>query len=235
MRPMSKMGNCVIVPVRSGSKGLCNKNIMTFCGEPLLGYVLNKLSSSKVFDYIIVSSDSLDYLEVANKYGATDLVSRPKSLATDEATTYDVVKHAISQFEKSRNLSIERYFLTQVTSPLWSQNELVKFINKAKTCKSSIVSVCLSKQNPTYNLLQKSKNGYALAEHATHKRRQDHSNVYFINGCFYSFKKEYFLETGWIRDIECEICCMSMLSSIDIDNIEDFKLCELIAKNMELF
>ena len=76
------MINCIILPVRSGSKGLQDKNIREFCGVPLLGYVLQKLSSSGVFENIIVSSDSQNYLDIAHKYGATDLIKRPAKLAT---------------------------------------------------------------------------------------------------------------------------------------------------------
>ena len=229
------MINCIILPVRSGSKGLQDKNIREFCGVPLLGYVLQKLSSSGVFENIIVSSDSQNYLDIAHKYGATDLIKRPAKLATDTATTYQVVKHAIQVFEKKVNLDVGRYFLTQVTSPLWSKSDLMDFVYKSYAAKSSIVSVCLSKQNPYYNLLKKSEKGYSLTESSEFKRRQDHPAVYFINGCFYSFTKNNFLLKEVIREPDCEIYVLDALRSIDIDDLSDFTLCELLAQNMEKF
>ena len=229
------MTNCIIIPVRSGSKGLQDKNIREFCRVPLLGYVLQKLSSSGIFEYIIVSSDSQNYLDIARKYGATNLINRPTELATDTATTYQVVEHAIQVFENKVNLDVGRYFLTQVTSPLWSQSDLTDFVYRAYAAKSSIVSVCLSKQNPHYNLLEKSEKGYSLVEPSEFNRRQDHPEVYFINGCFYSFTKSSFLLKQVIREPDCDIYVMDALRSIDIDDSSDFTLCELLAQNMEKF
>jgi len=229
------MPNAIIVPVRAGSKGLKHKNIRLFCGTPLLGYVLNKLSSSDKFDYVIVSSDSDDYLALALEYGATDIIKRPALLASDTAASTEVVKHAITEFERSRNLSIERYFMTQVTSPLWLSSELTKFVDKSNAIESSMVSVCHTKQNPYYNLLKKTTTGYSLIKKSNFKRRQDHADVYFINGCFYSFKSNTLFSDGVIREPSCEIFLMNSLRSIDIDSLEDFKLCELLAQKMGLF
>lgn len=228
----NNMNNCIIIPVRSGSKGLPNKNILKFCGIPLLGYVLQKLSSSKLFDHVIVSSDSTEYLDIAQHYGATDLIERPRLLATDKTPTNEVVKHAIVEFEAHRSQSNDRYFLTQVTSPLWSQDELQNFIKASLAASSSIVSVSISKQNPEYNLLKKSQNGYSLMNESSYNRRQDHPEVYFINGCFYSFKKNTLINTGLIREPECEIFLMDSLTSMDIDSSTDFDLCELAALHL---
>ena len=158
------MQNSIIIPVRAGSKDLKDKNIRPFCGQPLLGYVLTKLCKSDIFEHIIVTSDSDDYLSIADKYGATDLIKRPLSLATDTAASSEVLKHAISKFEENRKINNDKYFLTQVTSPLWLPQDLIDFVNRSMSIKSSLVSVCLAKQNPYYNLLEKSSTGYSLVK-----------------------------------------------------------------------
>lgn len=226
------MVNIIIIPVRSGSKGLEHKNIKLFCGQPLLGFVLEKIVASDIFEHIIVTSDSPEYLNVATNYGATDVILRPHELATDESTTSDVLKHAILDFEDKLNISEERYFLAQVTSPLWNKEDLTQFVNVSWKSATSVVSTCVSKQHPEYNLITKSGDGYSLMQKSSHKQRQDHSDAYFINGCFYSFRRKILFEKSIIREDISDIHNMHLYSSIDIDTLEDFQLCETIAQHM---
>ena len=70
--------NIAIIPARSGSKRIKNKNIKLFFGKPLIYYAITAAIKSDVFDKIIVSSDSKKILNIANKYGASTPFLRPK-------------------------------------------------------------------------------------------------------------------------------------------------------------
>ena len=107
-------GNTVlaIIPARSGSKGIINKNLKNFCGTPLIGHTINQAKSSKFIDKIFVSTDSEDIKKVAISFGAEVPFLRPRELATDSASSVDVILHAIDK------LNYNIFILLQPTSPL---------------------------------------------------------------------------------------------------------------------
>ena len=92
--------NVAIIPARSGSKRIKNKNIKLFFGKPIITYVIKLLIKSKIFDKIIVSTDSNKIAKICAKSGAK-ILFRPKSLAGDYISTKDVVKHAILWMTKN--------------------------------------------------------------------------------------------------------------------------------------
>lgn len=86
--------SCVaLIPARSGSKRAPGKNIRELAGHPLLAYAIAAARKSGVFDRIIVSSDSPEYLTIAKDYGATGLVLRPAAYATDTSPDFEWVQH----------------------------------------------------------------------------------------------------------------------------------------------
>ena len=64
------MKRIAIIPARSGSKGLKDKNIIDLCGKPLIAYSIEAAFNTKLFDKVIVSTDSDTYAEISRRYGA---------------------------------------------------------------------------------------------------------------------------------------------------------------------
>ncbi len=93
---MSKSVICLIC-CRGGSKGIPEKNIKEFCGKPLLGWTLEHAQKANVFDEIILSTDSQEIAEVAEKYGAKVPGLRPDHLATDESDVFDTHEFVFNQ------------------------------------------------------------------------------------------------------------------------------------------
>ena len=89
------MKNLAIIPARSGSKGLKNKNIKLLNGKPLLAYSIEAALKSKCFDSIIVSTDSKKYADIAIKYGAQVPFFRSTETSTDTATSWAVVREVL--------------------------------------------------------------------------------------------------------------------------------------------
>ncbi|EKH3304541.1 acylneuraminate cytidylyltransferase, partial [Salmonella enterica] len=79
-----------IIPARSGSKGLPNKNILMLLDRPLIAYTIEAAINSDVFDRVVVSTDSLEYKSIAEKYGA-EVIMRPEALSSDSATSFMVI------------------------------------------------------------------------------------------------------------------------------------------------
>ena len=92
--------NIAIIPARQGSKRIKEKNIKKFLGKPIISYAIKKAISSKLFDYVVVSTDSLKIKKISEKFGAKVFFLRPKKISNDKAKTQDVIKHALRWFKK---------------------------------------------------------------------------------------------------------------------------------------
>ena len=84
--------NLAIIPARSGSKGLEDKNIRDLCGKPLMAYTIEAAVNSGCFDEVMVSTDSRKYAEIAREYGAQVPFLRNGATATDTASSWDLTR-----------------------------------------------------------------------------------------------------------------------------------------------
>ena len=105
-----------IIPARSGSKGLKNKNILILKGKPLIYYPIKAAKKSNLVDDVVVSTDSKKYKKIAEKYGAKCPFLRPKKISSDNSSSFDVVDHVI-RFFKNRNIFYDYLVLLEPTSP----------------------------------------------------------------------------------------------------------------------
>ncbi len=94
--------NIAIIPARSKSKRIKNKNIKLFFGKPIIFYSIDLALKSKIFDKVLVSTDSKKIKKIAEKYGAEVPFIRPKNLSNDFVGTPAVVKHAIHWCQKKK-------------------------------------------------------------------------------------------------------------------------------------
>ncbi len=92
-----------IIPAREGSKGLKNKNLKRLNNHPLIAWSIFAAKKCKKISEIVVSTDSLKISKISKKYGVSVPFIRPKKLATDKASTFSVLKHAIDYFKKKKN------------------------------------------------------------------------------------------------------------------------------------
>ena len=89
-----------IIPARGGSKRIKNKNIKNFFKKPIISYPINEAIKSKIFDKIIVSTDSDKIRKISQKFGANVFFKRPKKLSGDKVSDKLVIKHAIEWVTK---------------------------------------------------------------------------------------------------------------------------------------
>lgn len=90
-----------IIPARSGSKGLPDKNIKDFKGHPLLSWSIKQALQSKYKMKIVVSTDSDKYAQIAIKYGAEVPFLRPPEISADLSSDYECIKHCVEWLEKN--------------------------------------------------------------------------------------------------------------------------------------
>ena len=107
-----------IVPARSKSRGLPNKNMRCLAGHSLIGLAGMVLGKLPFIDCAIISTDSTDYAREAERYGLAAPFLRPDDLSTDTATAIDVVAHALARMERADGLRYDHVLIIEPTSPL---------------------------------------------------------------------------------------------------------------------
>lgn len=220
-----------IIPARGGSKGLPGKNIKILVGKPLIAWTIEQAKKSKYIDKLIVNTDSKKIVEVAEKYGADVPFLRPKKLAQDDSSIYDVVFHTLNWFEK-KDIQFDIIILLQTTSPLRNtgdiDNALRLFLEK---CPESLISIS---ENSPYWSFKIDKKDYlrpVFNWNYFKKRRQDLPKSYVPNGAIFIFTPKTLLKNKRLYYKETLPYVMPIERSIDIDNEVDFKLVEIIIKN----
>jgi len=132
-----------IIPARGGSKRLPGKNIKLLADKPLIAWTIEAALESKVFDHVFVSTDCDEIAQVAKTFGAEVPFLRPAEIATDTATTNDVVTHLVEWFEKEYNRAVTTVAILQPTSPLRNaKNVQEAFALMGNEDTKAVVSVC---------------------------------------------------------------------------------------------
>ena len=107
-----------IIPARSGSKSLVDKNIKELSGHPLIAYSIAAAKLSKKIDRVIVSTNSQEYVDIARQYGAEVPFIRPDEFSTDTATDKDFLVHAMNWLEENEGRTPEYWVHLRPTTPL---------------------------------------------------------------------------------------------------------------------
>lgn len=207
-----------IIPARGGSKGLPRKNILDLNGKPLIAWTIEAAIKSKVFDRLIVTTEDSEIKDVALTCGA-EVIDRPIVLATDTASSLDVIEHVLKNIESD----FSHFILLQPTSPLRDEKYIIEAWNiyNRKSAKS-LVSVCEVEHSPFKMLIEEKGNLKPLTawEDLT-KPRQSLPKAYLPNGAIYIAKIDDFLYTKNLFAEPCEFFEMNKIVSIDIDSKED--------------
>lgn len=225
------MNNLAIIPARSGSKGLVNKNIKEFAGKPLLVYSIEAAIKSGKFSHVMVSTDSEEYATIAREYGAEVPFLRSEKTASDSASSWDVVTEVLQNY-KEMGIVFDTFTLLQPTSPLRKSEDIISAYQMLEEKEAiSIVSVCEMEHSPLWcNTLADdfSMDGFLAKEQ--NKQRQKLPTFYRINGAIYTVKCDEFMKDTNIFRKGCFAYVMSAENSIDIDTNLDFKIAEAIMK-----
>ena len=220
-----------IIPARGGSKGLPGKNIKELCGKPLIAWTIEQAKSCDDSDRIVVSTDDEEIAEVAKKYSAEVPFVRPPELASDTATTIDVIFHAINWLKEHEDYRPEYILLLQPTSPLRSGEDINGAIQMLKDKDvRAVVSVCETDHYPWWsNILPADDNMKDfLRPEILNKRRQDLPVFYRLNGAIYLADTDYLREQNSFLGPDTFAYKMSKERSVDVDSDIDFKLAALL-------
>ncbi|NRT73694.1 cytidylyltransferase domain-containing protein [Clostridium beijerinckii] len=223
-----------IIPARSGSKGIKDKNIKKLSGKPLIAYTIEAAIRSKVFEDVIVSTDSEVYKKISEEYGAWVPFLRPKELAQDQSSTNDAVEDILLRL-KSIGKEYKILIILQPTSPLRDEEDIKNSIKEFKEKKAnSLVSMCECDHSPILSkLLNKDMRLDGFLSDLDKVRRQDFQKFYRLNGAIYIINVDYFLKYKNIYKERSYAFLMEKRKSIDIDDIEDFEYAEFLINKVK--
>jgi CMP-N,N'-diacetyllegionaminic acid synthase len=218
-----------LIPARGGSKGLPGKNIRPFHGRPLLAWTIEAARACEAVGAVVVSTDDPAIAEVATDWGAL-VERRPAELATDTASTADVVRHHLEAWRMAGRRT-DVVALLQPTSPLRTAHHVEAALRQFEDeALDSLASCTLSPAHPYLTWRLERDRLEAFIPDAPVARRQDLPPAFVLNGALYLFRAAAFPATG--DSVLYGVVggyVMDPAVSIDIDDLEDFQAAEAVA------
>lgn len=226
------MKRIAIIPARSGSKGLKDKNIIDLCGKPLIAYSIEAALETSLFDHVIVSTDSEHYAEIAQHYGA-EVMMRGEALSNDKATTFmvleDILKNRLQE-------SIDYFVLLQPTSPLRTSKHITEAIEKFESkIEHFDFLVSMKEAEHAKVLVNPIGDDESLKYFDTdfsNYRRQGYKD-YSPNGAIFIAKPDSYLEQKHFFGAKALSYIMSAEDSVDIDGALDLVVAKEIISYRE--
>jgi len=220
-----------VIPARSGSKRLPGKNIRLLFDKPLIAWSIEFAKSITWFTDIQISTDSMDIAAVCYNHGFEVPRLRPAELATDEATSIDVVLDILS-WKHSKGQVFDAVALLQPTTPIrFPQRWTVAFDLLNNNDCEGVIGVCLADTHP-YLTFKNSADGFLeswVTRPAGVIRSQDYPPAYAVNGALYLTKVASLVEQRTFFPMKCRsVLCPERVENIDIDTLFDWRVAEML-------
>ena len=216
------------IPARGSSKGIPEKNIITFAGKPLVVHSIEYALNCSQIDEVVVSTNDDKIAKIARKTGAR-IVKRPSELSTNKATTESAIHHFFNKFNKKPDIIV----LLQPTSPYRPKGSLEKAITHfTENGFDSLLSI-----TPTHRFywrVKEDQTAFAEYNYLNRPRRQDmklDDIRYVENGSLYIFTRKHFDKTGNRLGGKIGYVEWPKEYSLEIDTPLDFNMVEKIFKS----
>jgi pseudaminic acid cytidylyltransferase len=221
------MKKIVIIPARGGSKRIPKKNIKIFYDKPIISYSLDNSLKAGIFDCIHVSTENKEIFEIVSQLGFTPRFYRSEQCARDNIPVKNVLIETIAKFEELGEV-FDIICLLSATAPLVSANDLKNAWQQFKNSTMEYPMLAVTKYpvpiewamqyNKETELLEPlNENSFFASSHGLNE-------TYYDIGSFAFFTKEQLLNNN-LR-IKFIPYIMPYLKSIDVDNMEDWKILE---------
>lgn len=219
------MNKIAIIPARSGSKGLKDKNIIDLCGKPMMNYSIEAAILAECFDRVIVSTDSEKYGEIAKSVGA-EVAYRGEDVSNDTATTYMVIEDLFQRIGSE----FDYFVLLQPTSPLRNSKHIKEAVDLFESRFSDfdfLVSMKEAKHSRfLVNPIEEDMSLKYFDTDFAHYRRQSFKD-YSPNGAIFIGKPKAYLNQKHFFGEKSMGYVMNAFDSVDIDTKLDYKFATL--------
>jgi CMP-N,N'-diacetyllegionaminic acid synthase len=214
-----------IITARGGSRRLPRKNILNLGGRAMISWTIEAALKSKYIDHVIVSTDDQEISDISKECNADVPFIRPIELATDSATSVDVVLHSIEELENN-NKYYDYVILLQPTSPFRNAKNIDDSIDLLISKRSdAVISVCESSHSPLWcNTIPDTGDLSKFMDISIlNKRSQELKKYFCLNGAIYLCNiKKLRQEKTFFLSKNCMAYKMNKKQSIDIDDEYDF-------------
>lgn len=222
-----------VIPARGGSKGLEDKNIISLCGKPLIGYTIEAALKSKLVNKIVVSTDDKKIAKVAAKYNI-QIIKRPKEFATDSSPIECAIRHAVKYLEANDGYVPEIVVWLQANVPIRKKGQIDEVIKKLISARAdSAVTVYPVSQYPQWMKMMDEKGFlYPLFPGFKEYRRQDVKALYLLDGAVVAIKTKVLMGTAGKRGVHVFMgkrlvgIIEDKKYALEIDDKEDMGLAE---------
>lgn len=227
-----------LIPARSGSKGLPDKNIKIMVDKPLMAWSIEQAKDTEYYKRgnmrIVVSTDSEVYKDIGLKWGAEVPFLRPKLISNDDSTDLMFIKHALNWLEKNQQYKPDYILHLRPTQPCRKKSLIDDCLNKfiGPGSKFDSLRTVISTEKTPYKMYSKVDNELIPLFNNVHgllepynMGRQYLPKTYLHNGYVDIIKTKLIkqdLLSGKILAYEMKEC-----DNIDIDTINDWKKAEL--------
>jgi CMP-N,N'-diacetyllegionaminic acid synthase len=219
-----------IIPARGGSKGILRKNLVALAGRPLLYYTIRAAQTSSRLTRTILSTEDQEISDVGRSHGIEVPFVRPAALATDEARSVEVAKHALEFVENQEGINYELVCLLQPTCPLRSPHDIDSAIEMLDHSDADgVVSLArVEEPHPVKMMLVSNGSVHPLFPDQWHEtlRRQELPPTFYLNGAVYCVRREVLLnhESLWGKKTLAYV--MPQERSVNIDTPLDVRIAE---------
>ena len=221
-----------LIPARAGSKRIKNKNIISFFGKPIISYAIKTAIKSKLFDKVLVTTDSIKIAKISKNFGAEIPFIRPKKIAGNTSIDIEVIEHFLN-FSKKQGLKIRYLCYMYATTPLLKISTLKKCKRLLKESKTEKVITIGKFQTHIEHALKKNKvtgNIHAREKEKIKKRTQTLTDYY------YDASQCYWYDLSKIKNIKNEkiktkAVILKYGEFLDIDTPSDLAQLKEIYKN----
>jgi len=214
---------------RAGSKGVTNKNLRPINSKPLIVYSIEQALATKLFDQIVVSSDSAEIRNVALANGATHAVERPFELASDTAPKLPAIRHCVESAEKKFG-KFEVIVDLDATAPLRNPEDILGALELLRTTNSdNVITGTPAHRSPYFNLVETNEQGIvhlSKQPRAAVDRRQDSPECFDMNASIYVWRRHALFENETLFTKSTRLFVMPRERSVDIDSQADFDMVE---------
>lgn len=222
--------NIAVIPARGGSKRIPRKNVMSFCGKPMIAYSIDAAKACSLFDHILVSTDDDEIATIAEAYGAEAHFRRPTWLADDHTPTIPVIRHAIDWVDQ--NLGRSDYICCiYATAPFIRDSDLNEGYKILKDNPDTEFAFSATSFGfPIFRAIKINEDGTTGMFWPEHERTrsQDLPEAYHDAGQFYWGTRNAWINRDQIFSASSRIVKLARQNVQDIDTQEDWEQAEII-------
>jgi len=219
-----------IIPARARSKRIVKKSLVPLGEKNLIQYTLEAGEKSSSIDRLVLSTDDPKIIQFASGFDIEIPFTRPKELATDNSSSFEVVQHCLNWMKENEAYFPDAVILLQPTCPFRDKDDIDSAISQyIRSQKECLISVCEVTQHPC-DCIKMDGDKIVAADRPLGGGNRDFPEYYFINGAIHITSVGFLNRKHEFYDDSPELFVMSKEHSIDIDNVFDLRIAESLIR-----